>query len=216
MAELIADPFRAARLILALRQNGVTSGPVLKAMETIDRGAFTTEELRNLAFEDAVLPIACGQVILPPLVVGALMQAMGFSADRPSRVLLVGAGSGYMAALIASLSDHVVAAERYRTLADSARDRLAMLSVRNVDVVHADGLAGLAEFGPYDRIVLSGSVEEVDPRLLAALSRGGRIVAPIRSGGAVTLHIVETDRRVAGEAMARTLAPLVPGVAHRL
>ena len=159
MAELIADPMRAARLVLQLRQNGVTSGPVLKAMETIDRSAFAAPGLRDLAFEDAYLPIACGQAILPPVTTGKLMQAMGFADGRPSRVLLVGAGSGYMAALIAGLSDHVVAAERYRTLVEAARDRLAAVSVTNIDVVHADGLTGCAEFGPFDRILLTGSVD---------------------------------------------------------
>ena len=216
MAELIADPMRAARLVLHLRQNGVMSGPVLKAIETIDRSAFAASDLRDLAFEDTYLPIACGQSILPPVTTAKLMQAMGFADGRPSRVLLVGAGSGYMAALIASLSDHVVAAERYITLVEAARDRLASASVRNVDVVHCDGLTGCPEFGPYDRIVLSGSVETVDPRLLSSLSRGGRIVAPIRHEDQVALHMIEADKRVEGDRLVRRLPPLQTGVAKRL
>lgn len=215
MASLIADPFRAARLILALRQVGVTQSPVLKAMETIDRAAFCDPSLADLAFEDVHLPIACGQTILPPVLTGQMLQLLDFSA-RPERVLLVGAGSGYLAALLAGISNHVVAVDRYRRLADGARSRLADLSVRNVDVLHGDGLTGMAAQGPYDRILLTGAVETVDERLVTALSRGGRLVAPLETTGGQHLVKLTQDARETGPPIAMTLAPLRPGLSRSL
>lgn len=180
MAGLIADPFRAARLLLHLRQEGVTDARVLTAMETIDRAAFVDDEkLAPLAFEDAVLPIPCGQIILRPSVTGHLLQALDLPTDNAAKVLLVGFGSGYTTALVASLSGQVSAMDRYARLVEEGRDRLDRLGIGNVTLCQEDGLDGWPEAALYDRILLTGAVSEVPEALFAQLARHGRLVAPV-------------------------------------
>lgn len=199
MAELIADPFRAARLLLHLRQEGVTDPQILAAMETIGRAAFVEAPgLETLAFEDAMLPIPCGQVVLRPSATGHLLQAMGLKQDRLARVLLVGFGSGYMAALLAQLVGHVFAVERFRQLTEAGRARLARLGIANVSISHGDGLAGWAEQGPFDAIVLAGAVESVPEGLTAQLVRDGRLVLPLAEpSGQTTIVTVDAAGNVA-------------------
>ena len=184
MAGLIADPFRAARLLLHLRQEGVTDARVLTAMETIDRAAFVDDPaLAPLAFEDALLPIPCGQVILRPAATGHLMQALALPEDGSARVLLVGFGAGYMTALAASLSAHVYAVDRYARLIREGEARLARLGIHNVTLRQADGQHGWPEQGLFDRIVFACAVPEVPDLLLSQLAQGGRLAAPVERGG---------------------------------
>lgn len=178
---LIADPFRAARLILSLRQAGVRDPAVLQAMETIDRGVFVDESCADIAFEDTILPIGCGQILDRPTQLGLLMQAMALPQDRTARVLLVGAGSGYLAALIAQTAGHVFAVDRYRRLVTETTQRLDRLGVSNATVHHGDGLDGWQEQGPFTHIVLAGSVQMVPARLLGQLTPDGSVTAPIRT-----------------------------------
>lgn len=201
MAELIADPFRAARLLLHLRQEGVTDPLVLAAMETIGRAAFVDAPgLEALAFEDAMLPIPCGQVMLRPSVTGHLLQAMGLRRERDARVLLVGFGSGYMAALLSQLAGHVFAVERFRRLTEEGRARMARLGIPNVSVSHGDGLEGWAEQGPFDAIVLAGAAGRMPEGLAAQLVREGRLIVPLAdSHGRATL----VSWNAAGEVTAR-------------
>jgi protein-L-isoaspartate(D-aspartate) O-methyltransferase len=185
MADLIADPFRAARLLLHLRQEGVTDARVLTAMETLDRSAFVDDaDLAPLAFEDAFLPIPCGQVILRPAATGHLLQALALPDDRSAKVLLVGFGSGYMAALAANLSAQVYAIDRFSRLVEEGRARLERLGIGNVTLKQGDGQAGWPEAGPFDRIVLACSVPEVPEMLLDQLVWGGRLAAPLVQGNA--------------------------------
>lgn len=184
MAELIADPFRAARLLLHLRQEGVTDADVLSAMETIDRSVFSDRaDAASLAFEDAMLAIPCGQVILRPALTGHLIQALRLKPARQSRVLLVGFGAGYMTALLAQLAGHVYAIDRYRTLVEAGRERLGRLGIGNVSLRHADGLEGWPEQGPFDAVVLAGAVPRAPDALGAQLARGGILAAPIAMAG---------------------------------
>ena len=183
MAGLIADPFRAARLLLHLRQEGVTDARVLTAMETIDRAAFVDDpDLAPLAFEDAMLPIPCGQVILRPAMTGQLLQALALPEDGSARVLLVGFGAGYMTALAASLSRHVFAIDRYARLVREGEARLARLGIGNVTLRQSDGLDGWPEQGLFDRIVFACAVPEVPDGLLSQLVQGGRLTAPVTRG----------------------------------
>jgi len=183
MAGLIADPFSAARLLLHLRQEGVTDARVLTAMETIDRAAFVDDPaLAPLAFEDAVLPIPCGQVILRPASTGHLLQALALPDDGSAKVLLIGSGSGYMTAVAASLSRHVHAVDRYARLVREGEARLARLGIGNVTVRQADGQYGWPEQELFDRIVLACAVPEVPDLLLSQLTAGGRLAAPIVRG----------------------------------
>ena len=191
MAGLIADPFRAARLLLHLRQEGVTDPRVLTAMETIDRAAFVDGPgLAPLAFEDALLPIPCGQVILRPAATGHHLQALALPEDGSARVLLVGFGSGYSAALLASLSAEVCALDRYGQLVREGQARLERLGIANVTVRQEDGLMGWPEPRLFDRILLAGSVSEVPEAVLAQLAPGGRLAAvAARREGRVVLSL---------------------------
>ncbi|MFN7056177.1 protein-L-isoaspartate O-methyltransferase family protein [Hyphomonas sp.] len=173
------------RMMLRLREAGVTDAHVLARMETVSRADFVdAPELALLALEDGVLPIPCGQVMLRPGLVGLLLQALGLAPGSGARVLLVGAGSGYMAALLAGLAGPVIAVERYGRLVEEARGRLARLGVKGAEVHHADGLEGWLDGAPYDRILLAGQVQAVPEVLLAQLAPQGRLVAPAGPPGA--------------------------------
>jgi len=197
MAGLIADPFRAARLVLHLRQEGVTDDGVLRAMETIDRAAFIDDPaLTNLAFENALVPIPCGQIIPRPVTTGQLIQALQLEKGNKSRVLLVGAGSGYTAALLAQIASDVFAVERFNALTGEIRRRILDLELSNLAVRCGDGLLGWPERGPYDRILLAGAVEEIPEALLSQLAKGGLLVAPVVTPeGQVLMRLHENGER---------------------
>ena len=197
MAGLIADPFRAARLVLHLRQEGVTDDGVLRAMETIDRAAFIDDPgLTQLAFENAMVPIPCGQIIPRPVTTGQLIQALELEKGNKSRVLLIGAGSGYTAALLAQIASDVFAVERFNALTEAIRRRILDLELSNLAVRRGDGLLGWPERGPYDRILLAGAVEEIPEALVSQLGKGGMLVAPVvTSGGQVLMRLHEDGQR---------------------
>lgn len=210
---LIADPFRAARLILNLRQAGVRDPATLQAMETIDRSAFVDESCADIAFEDSLLPIGCGQTLDRPSQLGLLMQAMALPADRDTRVLLVGAGSGYFAALLAQVASHVFAVDRYRRLVDETTERLGSLGVSNVTLRHGNGLDGWQERGPFGRIVLTGSVQVIPARLFAQLTPDGAIIAPIRTIDADVIRRASSESGHVDEACSSRFQPLSEAVA---
>nr|WP_321441339.1 protein-L-isoaspartate(D-aspartate) O-methyltransferase [uncultured Hyphomonas sp.] len=197
MAGLIADPFRAARLVLHLRQEGVTDDGVLRAMETIDRAAFIDDPaLTNLAFENAMVPIPCGQIIPRPVTTGQLIQALQLEKGNKSRVLLIGAGSGYTAALLAQIASDVFALERFNALTGEIRRRILDLELSNLAVRCGDGLLGWPERGPYDRILLAGAVEEIPEALLSQLAKGGLLVVPVVTpDGQVLMRLHENGER---------------------
>lgn len=216
MVDLIADPFRAARLILSLRRVGVTDNDVLQAMETIDRGAFVDDALADLAFEDCALPIACGQTVPSPVLTAQLLQAMQLGSQRDARVLLVGAGSGYMATVAAELAVHVYAIERYRRLAVATIKQLERLKIEKVSIRHADGLKGWSEQGPYDRIILTGSVETIAQPLLEQLTKTGHIIAPIAGADGTQITRISPDGTRSVLPLRASLLPLIDGLAHAL
>ncbi|HAY07754.1 MAG TPA: methyltransferase domain-containing protein [Hyphomonas sp.] len=212
MAGLIADPFRAARLLLHLRQEGVTDPRVLTAMETIDRAAFVDDEaLAPLAFEDGVLPIPCGQIILRPAATGHLLQALALPEERTARVLLVGFGSGYSSALAASLAGQVYAIDRYATLVNEGRARLERLGISNVTVCQEDGLNGWPERESFDRIVLMGAVSDVPETLLAQLAKGGRLIAPVGEGKGRSIAIFTREGEIARTPFFQQIPPFAEG-----
>ncbi len=217
MADLIADPFRAARLVLHLRQEGITDDGVLKAMETIDRGAFVdTPGLDRLAFEDCVLPIPCGQIVPRPAVTGQLLQALQIKQVREARILLIGVGSGYTAALAAQLGADVFAMDRFRRLCDAARRRMLDLGLGNVAVRHGDGLTGWPERGPYDRILLAGAVDEVPDVLMQQLAKDGVLIAPLQTADSQVLLRLSADGTQQRLAIAHPLPVFVEGRSRAL
>ncbi|MEO0467367.1 MAG: rRNA adenine N-6-methyltransferase family protein [Pseudomonadota bacterium] len=217
MGQLITDPFRAARLVLRLRQNGITNNGVLSAMEAVDRGRYAPAGLADLAWEDMILPLPCGQSLLPPHSVARLVDSLALPAEPRGRTLLIGAGSGYTAAIVARLCKEVVAVERFKVLANHARDHLAANDVHNVEILQEDGLAARDD-GPFDSILGVGLLEIDNPGVLKSLSPGGRAVFARTSGpdGHQRIGIFEGGAWRMGGSLSVSLTPLIEGVAQVL
>ena len=158
-------------LVMFLRQKGISDTRLLSAFETTPRRYFVEPAFQDQAYANRPLPIACGQTLPAPLTLAMLAHFAQLSAEH--KILLVGAGSGYFAAILSKLVRRVYAAERYKTLCDSAEARLMQLDVTNVVIDHRDGLRGWAGQAPYDRIILTGSVKAFPKPLKAQLSDKG-------------------------------------------
>lgn len=179
--ELAAEPdFRVARLVLALRTQGVTDPAVLAAMERTPRDLFTPELFKDRSWEDSALPIACGQTISQPFIVGLMTQAL--TLEPRARVLEIGAGSGYQTAVLARLSRLVYTIERYRTLLREAEARFQTLQLTNVITKFGDGTLGWPEQAPFDRILVTAAAHEEPKILLGQLKPNGVLVAPVGKG----------------------------------
>ena len=165
------------QLLFALRSRGVTDKRVLDAMERTDRGLFVRGIFADRAYDDMPLPIACGQTISQPSVVGLMSQALQVSAR--DKVLEIGTGSGYQAAILSHLARRVYTIDRHRRLADAAKEVLAGLDISNVTVLAADGSHGLPEQAPFDRILVTAAAEDPPGPLLAQLRIGGIMVVPV-------------------------------------
>lgn len=185
-----ADRVDLAELILELRQQGISDRRVLSAIESIPRRFFIDRAHRGLAYRNSALPIECGQTISQPAVVAMMTEALRLAPHH--KVLEIGTGSGYQAAVLGRLVRKVVSVERYRHLAFLARQRLAALHLGNVEVHVADGREGWPERAPYDRIVVTAAAGEVPPGLLGQLADEGILVAPLGPpGGVQTLERIE-------------------------
>ena len=180
-----------ARLILGLRSQGVSDPKVLKTIEATPRELFTPELFRERAFEDSALPIACGQTISQPFIVGLMTQAL--KIDRRSRVLEIGTGSGYQTAILSKLARLVYTVERYRTLMREAEARFKALGLTNVITRFGDGGEGWPEQAPFDRIMVTAAAPGEPTALLQQLKPSGILVAPIGKGP------VQTLRRYSGD-----------------
>jgi protein-L-isoaspartate(D-aspartate) O-methyltransferase len=165
-----------------LRRRGIDDERVLAAMEAVPREHFVPENLRDSAYNDSALPIGHDQTISQPWVVASICQALKLTGDE--NVLEIGTGSGYSAAVLARLANHVVSLERIPELGKEARDRLDELSVDNVEVVVSDGSRGYPENAPYDAIAVHAASPEAPHSLLAELAPSGRLVVPIATGSA--------------------------------
>jgi protein-L-isoaspartate(D-aspartate) O-methyltransferase len=170
------DP-RVIALIMGLRKQGITDARVLSAIEKTPREAFVAEPFRHAAWDNTALPIPCGQTISQPYVVAVATQALEIGSEM--RVLEIGCGSGYQAAVLSHLCRRVYAVERHKALLREAGARFAALRIHNVVTWHGDGLKGWPEQAPFDRILLSAAVPEVPPALIEQLKPGGILVAPV-------------------------------------
>ncbi len=212
-----ADREATAALILKLRSKGIGSQKVLSALERVPRRLFLSAPLQRHAYEDSALPIECGQTISQPTIVAMMTEALDVAPEH--RVLEIGTGSGYQAAILGHLSRDVRTIERYKTLADLARARLSTLKIDTVHVHHGDGTEGLAEKAPFDRIIVTAATPELPQALIDQLADGGKLVAPRGPAGDVqSLVVIE---RKGATTVSRDLAqvrfvPLVEGVANRL
>lgn len=165
------------RLVFSLRSHGVTDQRVLDAIEKTPRELFLDRAFRARAFEDIPLPIACGQTISQPSVVGVMTQAL--QVTPRCKVLEIGAGSGYQSAVLARLARRVYAIERHRPLAREARARIEQLTLSNVSVVTGDGAMGWPDQAPFDRILVTAAAEDPPRILLEQLRPGGIMVLPV-------------------------------------
>ncbi len=171
---------RLARLVLALRSQGVTDPLVLSAIEKTPRDLFTPELFRDRSFEDSALPIACGQTISQPFIVGLMTQAL--TLEPRARVLEIGTGSGYQTAILSRLARLVYTVERYRTLMRDAEARFGVLGLTNVITRFGDGGEGWRDQAPFDRILVTAAASDEPTRLLAQLKPSGVLVAPVGKG----------------------------------
>ena len=179
------DPAEAAqtqlaRLVLALRSQGVTDPVVLSAIEKTPRDLFTPDLFRDRAWEDIALPIACGQTISQPFIVGLMTQALAL--EPRARVLEIGTGSGYQTAILSRLARLVYTVERYRTLMGEAETRFVTLGLTNVITRFGDGGDGWVEQAPFDRILVTAASSNEPDRLLKQLKPSGVLVAPVGKG----------------------------------
>jgi len=203
-----------ARLILGLRSQGVTDPKVLKVIEATPRELFTPELFKERAFEDSALPIACGQTISQPFIVGLMTQAL--KIDRRSRVLEIGTGSGYQTAILSGLARLVYTVERYRTLLREAEARFKALGLTNVITRFGDGGEGWPEQAPFDRVMVTAAAPGEPTALLQQLKPSGILVAPIGRGPVQSLRRYTGDGKggfVVEDLIDVRFVPLLDGVA---
>ncbi|HWG48860.1 MAG TPA: protein-L-isoaspartate(D-aspartate) O-methyltransferase [Candidatus Acidoferrales bacterium] len=184
------EPFAAERRAMVeeqLRRRGIHDERLLEAMRRIPRHEFVSAEQSRQAYADHPVVIPEQQTTSQPYIIAAMVQAA--EVQPRDRVLEVGAGSGYQTALLAELAAHVIAVERYSSLAESAQARLQRLGYRNVVVVAGDGTLGWESSAPYDAIIVSAAAPRVPPALLEQLSAGGRLVIPIGDAHAQVLQL---------------------------
>jgi protein-L-isoaspartate(D-aspartate) O-methyltransferase len=206
---------RQMQFVFALRSHGVTNAAVLRAMELTNREAFLEGIFQERAFEDVPLPIACGQTISQPTVVGLMTQAL--EVDKRCKVLEVGTGSGYQAAILALLARRVYTVERHRALAQRAKKALQRQGLNNITVVVGDGSLGLPEQAPFDRIIVTAAPEDTPRTLIDQLRVGGVMVLPVGQTDAVQT-LIKIRKTESGldytELGAVRFVPLVEGVAE--
>lgn len=200
-------------LIMALRSRGVRDTRVLAAIEKIPRHVFVNQAFSAQAYSDHALPIECGQTISQPFVVAYMTELL--EVDDRCKVLEVGTGSGYQAAVLSLLARRVYTIERYRTLSREAEARFAELGLTNITTLVGDGTQGWKAQAPFDRIVVTAACDEVPQTLFDQLKEGGYLVAPVGPADG-TQHIVQYHKTKDGLEQ-RKLVPVrfVPLVAGR-
>lgn len=181
-------PERSRMVEQQLRGRDIVDARVLEAMERVPRELFVPDDLKDRAFDDAALPIGAGQTISQPYMVARIAEELGLDGDE--RVLDVGTGSGYQAAVLAELADKVHTIERIPELAERARASLAAAGYDNVDVYVGDGSRGLPEHAPYDAIAVAAAAPTFPQALYDQLRTGGRLVVPVGGRRGQRLEVV--------------------------
>lgn len=206
------------RMVERLREQGIKDAIVLAAMGDVPRHLFVDQALESRAYEDTALPIGFGQTISSPYIVARMAELARHGENGKGhdlgRVLEIGLGCGYQAAVLGKLAREVVSMERIAALVGKARPRLRQLRINNVKPKHGDGMVGAKDFAPFDAIVIAAAFSEVPQALLEQLADGGRLVMPL---GNVTQTLCVVERQ--GDAYTESLlegvkfVPLLPGVA---
>jgi protein-L-isoaspartate(D-aspartate) O-methyltransferase len=183
------------RMVAKLAEQGITDTRVLQAMGTIERHRFVDTALANQAYEDTSLPIGLGQTISKPGVVSRMAELLlGGRRDKLGRVLEIGTGCGYQAAVLSLLATEVYSIERLRGLHEKARDNLRSLRLPNVHLLFGDGMAGFPEGAPYAAIIAAAGGEAVPQAWTDQLAVGGRLVAPVASMGGAQQTLMVIDK----------------------
>jgi protein-L-isoaspartate(D-aspartate) O-methyltransferase len=202
---------------LTLRRRGISDQAVLRTMEEIPREAFVEEGDRADAYRDSALGIACGQTISQPFVVAYMTEQL--QLQKQHRVLEIGTGSGYQAAILSRLAGQVLTIERFRTLADTARARLERLGCDNVEVMFGDGFDIPPGAGQFDRIIVTAAMERIPENLIERLEPGGILIAPVgpHHGTQTLLRLAKTDAGIERKELVDVrFVPALPGVAREL
>jgi protein-L-isoaspartate(D-aspartate) O-methyltransferase len=202
---------------LSLRRRGISDQGVLRAMEAIPRDLFVDPADRASAWRDTALGIACGQTISQPFVVAYMTEQLQLKPGH--RVLEIGTGSGYQAAILSRLVRDVLSVERYRTLADSARARLEQLELLNVEVMLGDGFDIPANVGAFDRIIVTAAMEDIPDALIDRLEPDGILIAPVgpRHGVQTLVRITKSGEGIERRPLVDVrFVPALPGIAREL
>jgi protein-L-isoaspartate(D-aspartate) O-methyltransferase len=204
------------RMVQKLKGQGVSDAMVLSAMAAIERHRFVDSALVNQAYEDTSLPIGLGQTISKPGVVSRMIELLRNGAHGPlGRVLEIGTGCGYQAAVLSCVATEVYSIERLRGLHDKARENLRPLRLPNVHLLFGDGMAGYAKGGPYAGIISAAGGEALPQAWLDQLAVGGRLVAPMVHGGGQALLVVDKTAQGLRQSILEAVhfVPLKSGVA---
>jgi len=202
---------------LTLRRRGISDQAVLRTLEEVPREAFVDEADRDDAYRDSALAIACGQTISQPFVVAYMTEQL--KLQKRHRVLEIGTGSGYQAAVLSKLAGQVLTIERFRTLADTARRRLEKLGYHNVEVMLGDGFEVPPNIGQFDRIIVTAAMVQIPESLIQRLGPDGILIAPVgpQHGIQTLVRIVRTeagfDRK---ELVDVRFVPALSGIAREL
>ncbi|HZR77196.1 protein-L-isoaspartate(D-aspartate) O-methyltransferase [Bradyrhizobium sp.] len=202
---------------LNLRRRGISDQAVLRTMEDVPREAFVAPADRTDAYRDMALGIDCGQTISQPFVVAYMTERLNL--QKFHRVLEIGTGSGYQAAVLSRLCGHVLTIERYRTLADQARARLARLGYDNVEVMLGDGFDVPEAAGNFDRIIVTAAMEEIPDALARRLEPEGILIAPVgpRHGVQTLIRLLRTETGFERKSLVDVrFVPALPGIAREL
>jgi protein-L-isoaspartate(D-aspartate) O-methyltransferase len=203
------------QFMFALRSHGVTDRDVLKAMEAVDRSQFIRGVFAERAYEDMPLPIECGQTISQPSVVGLMTQAL--RVQPRDKVLEIGTGSGYQAAILSHLARRVYTIERHPRLTRAAQSRFEELDLANVTTISGDGSRGLPHLAPFDRILVTAAAEDPPGPLLDQLKVGGIMVLPVGQSDTVQT-LIRVDKTETGynyeEMRPVRFVPLLEGISR--
>jgi protein-L-isoaspartate(D-aspartate) O-methyltransferase len=214
----VQNPPEKMMFQLTLRRRGISNQAVLRSMEEVPREMFVETADRDDAYRDSALGIACGQTISQPFVVAYMTEQL--QVQKGHRVLEIGTGSGYQAAILSRLCREVLTVERYRTLADTARARLKKLGYDNVEVMLGDGfdLAGVT--GTFDRIIVTAAMEQIPDSLTDRLEQpGGILIAPVgpHHGTQTLVRVVRTESGLERKELVDVrFVPALPGIAREL
>jgi protein-L-isoaspartate(D-aspartate) O-methyltransferase len=203
--------------LLSLRRRGISDAAVLRAIDAVPRENFVLPAFTDSAYGDHAMPIACGQTISQPYVVAYMSEQLDVKRDH--RVLEIGTGSGYQAAILSQLAGQVFTVERYRTLAEGARKALAGIGADNVIVIVGDGLNGLPAHAPYDRIIVTAAAEAIPEKLVEELAEGGLMILPLghHDGPQRLVKLAKGRDGVSQEDLIGVrFVPLLPGQAREL